>query len=97
MLNGPAGGDPFVLVPPHSKQVNPFWVVGATKEVIDGHGGILQQPFLAFLASIIFRHVHESKRREATAFIAEAAPNRDVPEELATLARNIGPIPIPLE
>ena len=50
-LAGSMGNQPFVLTPPGSAQTNPFWVVGAAKEVIDGHGGIWQTPFLMFIAS----------------------------------------------
>ena len=50
-LAGPMGNQPFVLDPPGIVQANPFWVVGAVKEVIDGHGGIWQTPFLQFIAS----------------------------------------------
>lgn len=60
-LAGPSGSDPFVLDPPGSVQTNPFWVVRATPEVINNHGGIWQAPFMAFLASIIFQHVDGSK------------------------------------
>jgi hypothetical protein len=38
-------------------------VVGATKEVIDGHGGIWQTPFLLFIASLVFQHVQVSRKR----------------------------------
>ena len=60
-LAGPQAGDPFVLTPPGSAQVDPFWVVGATKEVIDGHGGIWGAPFLLFIASLLFQHVQASR------------------------------------
>ena len=61
-LAGPTGEQPFVLDPPDSAQANPFWVVGAAKEVIDGHGGIWQTPFLLFIASLVFQHVQASKK-----------------------------------
>jgi hypothetical protein len=60
-LEGPAAGKPFVLSPGDTAQIDPFWVVAASKEVIDGHGGIWQPPFLQFLASIVFQHVQASK------------------------------------
>jgi hypothetical protein len=59
----PRPNQPFVLNPPGSAQANPFWVVGATKEVIDGHGGIWQTPFLLFIASLVFQHVQVSRKR----------------------------------
>ena len=61
-LAGPTGNEPFVLTPPDTAQANPFWVVGAAKEVIDGHGGIWQTPFLQFIASLVFQHVQASKQ-----------------------------------
>jgi hypothetical protein len=30
---------------------NPFWVVGATPDVVNGHNGIWQQPFIDFVQS----------------------------------------------
>ena len=68
-LAGPTGNQPFVLNPPGSAQANPFWVVGAAKEVIDGHGGIWQTPFLQFIASLVFQHVQASQ---------ESAGGRDI-------------------
>jgi hypothetical protein len=60
------GNQPFVLDPPGSAQADPLWVVGAAKEVIDGHGGIFQTPFLLFIASLVFQHVQaRGKRRRA--------------------------------
>ena len=63
-LAGPTADKPFVLDPPDA-QANPFWVVGAAKEVIDGHGGIWQTPFLQFIASLVFQHVQASKKGPA--------------------------------
>ena len=60
-IAGPAGVDRFVLDPPEIRQPNPFWVVSAEKEVIDGHGGIWQQPFIDFLGAVLFQHVQVSK------------------------------------
>jgi hypothetical protein len=37
-------------------------VIGAAKEVIDGHGGIWQTPFLQFIASLLFQHVEASRK-----------------------------------
>ncbi len=61
-LAGPTGNEPFVLTPPDTAQANPFWVVGAAKEVIDGHGGIWQTPLLQFIPSLVFQHVQASKQ-----------------------------------
>ena len=69
-------------------------MVGAAKEVIDGHGGIWQAPFLLFVASIVFQHVQASKKGPegaAAAARAEAAPSGD----LAEFAKSIGPIEVP--
>lgn len=50
-----AGTDSFELLPnPEASQPNPFWVVGAKKQVIDGHNGIWQPPFLNFLKSVLW-------------------------------------------
>ena len=95
-LAGPQAGDPFVLTPPGSAQVDPFWVVGATKEVIDGHGGIWQGPFLLFIASLLFQHVQASQRRPAEAVAApKGATTSAPPGDLATFARSIAPIKLP--
>ena len=86
---------PFALDPPGATQANPFWVVGAAKEVIDGHGGIWQTPFLLFIASVVFQHVQASKQAPAGAVAearrAEAEPSGD----LAEFAKSIGPIELP--
>jgi hypothetical protein len=74
-LSGPpGGGDPFVLHPSAIRQTDPFWVVRAAKEVIDGHGGIWQNSFMMFIAGIVFQHVDVSR----------TFPNRTPPGELAT-------------
>jgi len=65
-LSSPQGGWSFRLAPdPAPEQVNPFWVVQATPEVINGHSGIWQRPFLAFVASLLFLHVRASKAPKA--------------------------------
>ena len=74
-LTGPSGGKPFALSPSESgsenpsagdiHQINPFWIVAADKEVLDGHGGIWQRPFLLFLASILFQHFDGVSKRLA--------------------------------
>lgn len=84
-ISGPTGTDPFVLAPGDVHQENPFWVVHATKEVIDGHGGIWQEPFQDFLASIVFQHIQITAPPDAR--IAHAATG-----SLAAYARTIGPI-----
>lgn len=49
------GTESFVLRPdPEAMQPNPFWVVRAQKEIIDGHNGIWQRPFLTFLKSLLW-------------------------------------------
>ena len=95
-LTGPTADKPFALDPPeHPAQINPFWMVGAAKEVIDGHGGIWQTPFLQFIASVVFQHMQASKkapaRRRGRGGRAEAAPSGD----LAEFAKTIGPIELP--
>jgi hypothetical protein len=92
-LAGPDGNKPFVLTPPDAAQVDPFWVVGATKEVIDGHGGIWQPPFLHFIASLLFQHVQSSQKGPAK---AAAAPKAVPAGDLAAFARSIAPIKLPL-
>jgi hypothetical protein len=91
-LAGPTGNEPFVLNPPGGDQANPFWVVGAAKEVIDGHGGIWQTPFLLFIASLVFQHVQASRRApEGATSVTPKVPVGD----LAAFAKSIGPIKLP--
>ena len=91
-LAGPMGNQPFVLDPPGSAQADPFWVVGAAKEVIDGHGGIFQTPFLLFIASLLFQHVQASRKApEGATSVTPKAPAGD----LAAFAKSIGPIKLP--
>jgi hypothetical protein len=93
-LAGPTGDEPFVLSPPGSAQANPFWMVGAAKEVIDGHGGIWQTPFLLFISSLVFQHVQNSKQGPGGGAAASAAPSEGVGPsgDLAAFAKSIGPI-----
>jgi hypothetical protein len=95
-LAGPTADKPFVLDPPGTTQANPFWVVGAAKEVIDGHGGIWQPPFLLFIASIVFQHVQASKKGP-TGAEERAAPSMvgGPAGDLASFAKSIGPIKLP--
>jgi pimeloyl-ACP methyl ester carboxylesterase len=93
-IAGPSADKPFVLDPPDVMQANPFWVVGAAKEVIDGHGGIWQTPFLQFIASLVFQHVRASKGGPGGTVAAPSAaggPSGD----LASFAKSIGPIKVP--
>ena len=94
-LAGPTADKPFVLDPPGATQANPFWVVGAAKEVINGHGGIWQTPLLLFVASLVFQHVQASKKGperglESVAPSAAGAAAGD----LASFAKSIGPIKV---
>jgi hypothetical protein len=98
-ISGPAGGDPFVLDPPEILQTDPYWVVSASKEVIDGHGGIWQDAFMSFLAAVLFQHVSQSASRPvpgkaelslATAIDAKAVKTpRSGQHTLAEFARGI--------
>ena len=67
-------------------------MVGAAKEVIDGHGGIWQTPFLLFIASLVFQHVQASRKapggKTSVTPMAQAG-------ELAAFAKSIGPIKLP--
>ena len=65
VLSGPSMPKPFTLEPAAIERNNPFWVVTATKEVVDGHGGIWQPPFLSFIAALIFQHVNRSRATPA--------------------------------
>jgi hypothetical protein len=94
-LAGPTADKPFVLDPPDTTQANPFWVVGAAKEVIDGHGGIWQTPFLQFIASLVFKHVEASKEGSGGAAAPAPTAARESPGDLASFAKSIGPIRVP--
>jgi hypothetical protein len=96
-ISGPAGADPFVLDPPDIERPDPFWVVAATKEVIDGHNGIWQKPFLSFLRSVVFQHVARSKAPAAASgslsdvIVAKGASKAPEGGDLAGFARDVGP------
>jgi hypothetical protein len=92
-LAGPTTDKPFVLDPPETEQANPFWVVGAAQEVIDGHGGIWQTPFLQFIASLVFKHVQASKRGPGG--VAAPAAAGEPSGDLASFAKSIRPIGVP--
>jgi hypothetical protein len=76
-ISGSSGMAPFDLDPPQPSQKNPYWVVTAEKAVIDGHGGIWQDPFASFLAAVVFQHVNVSRKAAASAGAVQgpSAPN----------------------
>ena len=94
-LTGPTADKPFALDPPEVAQTNPFWMVGAAKEVIDGHGGIWQTPFLQFIASVVFQHVQASKKAPAGAVAEARRAGAEPSGDLAEFAKTIGPIELP--
>jgi hypothetical protein len=87
-LSGPAASNPFILDPPEIKRSNPFWVVSADKQVVDGHGGIWKAPFLSFLASIIFQHVNLS-RSDYHGARSGGVPSPDSDSEPVSLAKAV--------
>ncbi|HSU99206.1 MAG TPA: hypothetical protein VLI91_03790 [Roseiarcus sp.] len=91
VLAGPTPDKPFVLDPPDTLQANPFWMVGAAKEVIDGHGGFWRAPFLQFIASLVFQHVRATKQAPEGG-LKSMAPGAG---DLAEFAKTIGPIAVP--
>jgi len=50
---------------------NPFWVVSATPDIIDGHNGIWKDAFINFAQGLILQHVQARERRAAAARRAE--------------------------
>jgi hypothetical protein len=69
-----AGGSPYTITPP-GLQRNPFWVVAATADVIDGHNGIFLPTFLRFVADRVFEHVQYSRSaRRLTATRSAVSP-----------------------
>jgi hypothetical protein len=72
-------------------------VVGAAKEVIDGHGGIWQTPFLQFVASLVFQHVRDTKKGPggATSPVAPSAGGGGPSGDLASFAKSLGPMSVP--
>ena len=95
-LAGPTEDQLFVLTPPGSAQANPFWVVGAAKDVIDGHGGIWQTPFLLFVASLVFKHAQASQWGAGGVAKSEAPKEGQAPSgDLADFARSLGPMKFP--
>jgi hypothetical protein len=77
-LNGepPSKANDYKLDPPvapNKKSNSPFWVVQATPDVIDGHGGIYKPVFLQFTADLLFVHAdHSAKRVGNPAFHEQA-------------------------
>jgi pimeloyl-ACP methyl ester carboxylesterase len=95
-LAGPTADKPFVLDPPGITQANPFWMVGAAKEVIDGHGGIWQTPFLQFVASLVFQHVQDTKKGPGGVTPpVPPSPGGGPSGDLASFAKSLGPIGVP--
>ena len=55
--------DGSVVVSPTKVHANaPFWVAGATPEVIDGHNRIWLKPFKEFVLSLLLEHVRTAER-----------------------------------
>jgi hypothetical protein len=52
----------YELTPRNVGPQHPYWVVSAAPTVINGHNGIFQEPFLKFVAEIVFTHVSRSLR-----------------------------------
>jgi hypothetical protein len=95
-LAGPTVNEPFVLTASGIAQSNLFWVVGAAKEVIDGHGGIWRTSFLLFIAGLVFQHVQASKQAPAGDAASVAPSERGAPSgDLAAFAKSIRPIKLP--
>jgi hypothetical protein len=42
---------------------NPFWVVSATPDVVNGHGGIWLPPFVNFVQAMVARHVRRAREK----------------------------------
>jgi pimeloyl-ACP methyl ester carboxylesterase len=73
--SGTGAATSYALSPPAPGKIttNPFWVIRATPEVINGHGGVFQTRFLTFIADLVFAHADDSARREANVqFLQEA-------------------------
>ncbi|NTI52817.1 hypothetical protein G6L94_31320 [Agrobacterium rhizogenes] len=49
------------LVGENTQQPNPFWVVRATADVINGHSGIWQPPFISFLEKLLYAKTETTK------------------------------------
>ncbi len=70
------GKPDYELRPPVSKNKktdNPFWVVQASPEVINRHGGITLTPFLKFAADLLFAHSDHSAARAPNVALHEEA------------------------
>lgn len=66
-------GDGVVLKKIRFDDHNPFWVVTATKDIIDGHNGIWLPTFAAFVESLVTGHAQAARFRRALK--ATAAPD----------------------
>jgi len=64
---GAGGATSYKLSPPAPGKMSetPFWVVQATPDVINGHGGIFKPRFLTFLADLVFAHSDQTAMRLA--------------------------------
>jgi pimeloyl-ACP methyl ester carboxylesterase len=65
--SGAGAATAYTLSPPAPGKMSatPFWVVRATPEVINGHGGIFKPRFLTFIADLVFAHADATARRAA--------------------------------
>jgi hypothetical protein len=92
-ISGPAGADPFILDPPLMTQKNPFWIVSASEEVVNEHGGIWQDPFMSFLSAILFQHVKQSKSPGSGSAAPPQGPSPSPSSagDVADFARSISP------
>jgi hypothetical protein len=63
-LRGGLSPTEYALTPPPEATQHPFWVVLATRDVIDGHNGIFGDRFLKFVADRVFEHVEYSRSKK---------------------------------
>ena len=84
-LEGPTAKEPFVLAPPESARTNPYWIVSASKDVVNKHGGIWLEPFMRFVLSMLFQHVRQSMA-EPAAVPPAAAPEMPLAAAVARKA-----------
>ncbi len=54
---------------------NPFWVVTATKDVIDGHNGIWLPAFQDFVEGLVIEHAKEAHAQRAAKLAARKGPD----------------------
>jgi hypothetical protein len=62
---------------------NPFWVVSATPEIIDGHNGIWTKAFRNFAETLLIRHIQRAQEKRAA--VARARLGGDSGQQLPTL------------